>query len=464
MITPQELIEKITLAADYEDCIVIVESKTQANLRWANSTLTTNGVIAEQSVTVIAFVAVEGGMAAGSITRTNVDSSEVAEIAKAAGNAARAAGKAEDAAELLKNHSVGDWSAPHPATGPDVFAAIAPDLGDMFQRSVADAIELFGYAEHTHKTYWIGSKGGLRLRFDQPDGRVEMTGKSHGRTRSTWEGRATRDFKNLSIADIDSAIRERLEWQSRKIEVPAGHYDTVAPAGCVSDIFTYMMWSSAAKDAYEGRSVFSNKDKDSTAKTRVGEIFSKLPVNLYSDPSYQGLECSPFIGATSSSSMSSVFDNGQTSEKVDWLTGGKLTSLIQTRATSKLTGLNYTPFGENIIMDVDGAMGNLNSLISQVKSGLLLTTLWYIRMVDPTSLLLTGLTRDGVYQIVDGEVTGAVNNFRWNESPVELLERISAAGETSITQPREWAGDVERAATPPVIFEGFNMSTISPGS
>ena len=65
MITPQNLIEKITAAADYEDCIVIVESKTQANLRWANSTLTTNGVIATQRVTVIAFVAIDGGIASG---------------------------------------------------------------------------------------------------------------------------------------------------------------------------------------------------------------------------------------------------------------------------------------------------------------------------------------------------------------------------------------------------------------
>jgi hypothetical protein len=72
MIAPQELIERITAAADYDDCIVIVESKTQANLRWASSTLTTNGVIAEQKVTVIAFVAVSDGIATGSVSRTNV--------------------------------------------------------------------------------------------------------------------------------------------------------------------------------------------------------------------------------------------------------------------------------------------------------------------------------------------------------------------------------------------------------
>jgi hypothetical protein len=72
MIAPQELIERITAAADYEDCIVIVQAKTQANMRWASSTLTTNGVTAEQSVTVIAFVCVEGGIATGSVSRTPI--------------------------------------------------------------------------------------------------------------------------------------------------------------------------------------------------------------------------------------------------------------------------------------------------------------------------------------------------------------------------------------------------------
>ena len=117
--------------------------------------------------------------------------------------------------------------------------------------------------------------------------------------------------------------------------------------------------------------------------------------------------------------------------------------------------------GDNLILDVPGATGNLNDLIGKVNDGLLLTTMWYIREVDPSSLLLTGLTRDGVYQIKNGEVVGAVNNFRWNESPVDLLARMNEVGATEITQPREWADYVDRVAMPPVIFSDFNMSTVS---
>jgi predicted Zn-dependent protease len=463
MISPQELIERITAAADYDDCIVIVNEQSQANLRWANSTLTTNGVITERSVTVVAFVAINGGMASGVVTRTDVADEEIGSIARQAGIAARAAGKAVDAAELARDFSVGAWSDTHTPTGPDVFAIIAPDLGEMFQRSRDDEIELFGYAEHTHRTTWVGSKGGLRLRWDQPAGRIEMTGKSHQRSRSTWEGVPTQDFSNISIAKIDAVIRQRLEWQSKRIEIPAGRYDTVMPAGAVGDIFIYLAWSAAGRDAYEGRSVFSRKGKVG-AKTRVGEKLSNQRTNLYSDPQYSGLESSPFIVASASGPMSSVFDNGQNLFHTDWLREGALTSLVQTRASAVDTELPFTPMGENLIMDVTDAKGSLEDLVAGVDDGLLLTTLWYIREVDPSTLLLTGLTRDGVYRVKNGEVIGAVNNFRWNESPVDLLSRMKNVGATVITQPREWGDYVDRTAMPPVLFANFNMSTISLGS
>lgn len=460
MISAQELIERITQAAHFADCVVIINEKSQANLRWANSTLTTNGVIKERNVTVIAFIATDGGMAAGAVSRSDLSIADIDAIVHQAQSAAKNAGRADDAVELVTNFALGNWSDPHPLTGPDVFAKVAPDLGEMFKHSVSDKIELFGYAEHTHVTTWLGSKGGIRARFDQPAGRIEMTGKSHNRSRSTWEGVATRDFSNLSIAAVDGAIRQRLQWQGEKIDLPAGKYDTVLPPGAVSDLFTYLLWSAAARDAQEGRSAFSKAG----GGTRIGEKLSNLSAQLYSDPTYRGLESIPFIAAPASGPMSSVFDNGCKVGKTNWLKDGALTSLVQTRSSAKLTSLAFTPMGDNLIMSIDGATGTLDNLVKKIDDGLLLTTMWYIREVDPTSLLLTGLTRDGVYRIKGGEVIGAVNNFRWNESPISVLGRIAHAGSTEITQPREWADYVDRSAMPPLAIKDFNMSTVSPAN
>ena len=100
MISAQDLIEKITSLATCDDCIVVVRDKTQANLRWASSTLTTNGVIQERNVTVIAFIAVPGGMASGGVTRTDVSLADVPQILDEAIAAAKAAGPADDYAQL----------------------------------------------------------------------------------------------------------------------------------------------------------------------------------------------------------------------------------------------------------------------------------------------------------------------------------------------------------------------------
>ncbi len=460
MISAQDLIEKITSTATCDDCIVVVRDKTQANLRWAGSTLTTNGVIQERSVTVIAFVSVDGGMASGGVTRTDVSLADVPALLEAAIASAKAAGPADDYAPLATNVSIGNWSAEHVPTGPEVFTKFAPALGDMFSRSVADKIELFGYSEHTNETTWVGSKGGLRLRKDSPVGRVEMTGKSHDRTRSTWAGVETHDFTDVSVADIDTQIRERLNWQGTKVDLPAGKYDTIFPSGSVADIFTYMMWVSTARDAHEGQSVFSKKG----GGTRIGEKLANVSLQFFSDPDFKQLPFSNFVATAVSSPFSSVFDNGQSIKRVDWLKDGVLQSLVQTRASAQLTNLDFTPLGENLVMSVDGASGSLEDMVKKVDNGLLLTTLWYIRMVDPNSLLLTGLTRDGVYHVKGGEVVGATNNFRWNDSPVSALSRIAHAGTSQWTQPREWAGDMTSMSMPPLVIKDFNMSTVSPGN
>jgi predicted Zn-dependent protease len=417
-------------------------------------------VIQERSVTVIAFVSVDGGMASGGVTRTDVSLADVPALLEAAIASAKAAGPADDYAPLATNVSIGNWSAEHVPTGPEVFRKFAPALGDMFSRSVADKIELFGYSEHTNETTWVGSKGGLRLRKDSPVGRVEMTGKSHDRTRSTWAGVETHDFTDVSVADIDAQIRQRLNWQGTKVDLPAGKYDTIFPSGSVADIFTYMMWVSTASDAHEGQSVFSKKG----GGTRIGEKLANVSLQFFSDPDFKALPFSNFVATAVSSPFSSVFDNGQSIKRVDWLKDGVLQSLIQTRASAQLTNLDFTPLGENLVMSVDGASGSLEDMVKKVDNGLLLTTLWYIRMVDPNSLLLTGLTRDGVYHVKGGEVVGATNNFRWNDSPVSALSRIAHAGASEWTQPREWAGDMTSMSMPPLVIKDFNMSTVSPGN
>jgi predicted Zn-dependent protease len=123
-----------------------------------------------------------------------------------------------------------------------------------------------------------------------------------------------------------------------------------------------------------------------------------------------------------------------------------------------------TPGIDNLILEGPPAASppsSLNQMAEATGRGLLLTCLWYIREVDPQTLLLTGLTRDGVYLVEGGEVVGAVNNFRFNESPVDLLRRTTEVGATELTLSREWSDWFTRTAMPPLRIPDFNMSSVS---
>ncbi len=191
---------------------------------------------------------------------------------------------------------------------------------------------------------------------------------------------------------------------------------------------------------------------------------SAATVHLFSHHAYPGLECAPFVATATSGPDTSVFDNGLPRGRTDWVRDGELAALRTSRHSADATGLPLAPGIDNLVMTVDGADGDLADLVADIDSGLLLTCLWYIRDVDPQTLLLTGLTRDGVYRVEHGEVVGAVNNFRFNESPVDLLGRLQTASSTVPGFSREWGDMFPRTAMPALRVPDFNMSSVSAAS
>ncbi|MFF8602890.1 metallopeptidase TldD-related protein [Streptomyces sp. NPDC015232] len=456
---PYEIVEKALELSRADGCVVIADEESSANLRWAGNALTTNGVTRGRTLTVIATVDGAQGTASGVVSRSAVTADELEPLVRAAEEAARTAGPAEDAQPLVEGVPVSPDFTDAPAeTSSAVFDAFAPALGEAFARARAGGRELYGFAHHQLTSSYLGTSTGLRLRHDQPNGTLELNAKSPDRSRSAWAGRSTRDFKDVDPAALDADLAVRLGWAERRIDLPAGRYETLLPPTAVADLMIYQLWSAAARDAAEGRTVFSRPG----GGTRIGETLSPLPLTLRSDPGAPGLECAPFLIAHSSGDDSSVFDNGLPVGPVDWVRDGKLAHLVTTRHTAGLTGLPMAPAAGNLILD-GGGEKTLDEMVAETERGLLLTCLWYIREVDPATLLLTGLTRDGVYLVENGEVVGEVNNFRFNESPVDLLSRATEAGRTEQTLPREWSDWFTRAAMPALRVPDFNMSSVSKG-
>jgi predicted Zn-dependent protease len=454
----QELVERALAASRTEGCMVMASESTDANLRWANNTLTTNGVSRTRAVTVIALA----GTAVGVVSREGVESAEdVAALVGAAETAARQAEPAEDAAALVgPDSSAGDWEAAPADASISVFDAFAPDLGASLERAAGSGQLLYGFASYDMTTTYLGSSTGLRARHDQPTGYLEINAKSADLSRSTWTGVPTADFRDVDMASIHADMERRLGWADRRAELEPGRYDTLLPATAVADLMIDLYWSAEGRDAHDGRSVFSRAG----GGTKVGERLTDAALTLRSDPGAAGIECQPFLAAALSGGGRSVFDNGTPLQPTAWISNGVLSSLVQTRFSAGLTGLPFTPYIDNLALEAADPAGDLDRLIAGTERGLLLTCLWYIREVDPRTLLLTGLTRDGVYLVEGGEVTAAVNNFRFNESPVDMLSRAISVGTTERTLPREWSDYFTRTAMPPMLVEGFNMSSVSQAS
>ncbi|MEU3404226.1 metallopeptidase TldD-related protein [Streptomyces sp. NPDC006670] len=456
---PHEIVERALELSTADGCVVIADEESSANLRWAGNALTTNGVTRGRNLTVIATVDGGQGTASGVVSRSAVTAADLEPLVRAAEAAARAAGPAEDAQPLVTGTPASpDFTDAPDETSSAVFADFAPALGEAFARARAGGRELYGFAHHELVSTYVGTSTGLRLRHDQPNGTLELNAKSPDRLRSAWAGRATRDFKDVDPTVLDAELAVRLGWAERKVELPAGRYETLLPPTAVADLLIYQMWSAAARDAAEGRTVFSKPG----GGTRIGERLSRLPLTLRSDPNAPGLESAPFVIAHSSGDDASVFDNGLPVPATEWISGGELARLTTTRHSAGLTGLPLAPAFGNLILD-GGGEKSLEEMVASTERGLLLTCLWYIREVDPATLLLTGLTRDGVYLVENGQVTGEVNNFRFNESPVDLLSRATEAGRTEKTLPREWGDWFTRAAMPAVRIPDFNMSSVSKG-
>lgn len=456
---PHEVVERALELSRADGCVVIADEHSSANLRWAGNALTTNGVTRGRTLTVVATVDGKEGTASGVVSRSAVTADELEPLVRAAEAAAHAAGPAEDAQPLVTGVDGSPEFTQAPAeTSSAVFADFAPALGEAFARARAGGRELYGFAYHELVSSYLGTSTGLRLRHDQPNGTLELNAKSPDRTRSAWAGRSTRDFRDVDPAAMDAELAVRLGWAERRVELPAGRYETLLPPTAVADLLIYQMWSASGRDAVEGRTVFSKPG----GGTRVGEKLTDLPLTLRSDPHAPGLQTAPFVIAHSSGGDQSVFDNGLPLAATEWMREGELRHLTTSRHSAGLTGLPVAPGIDNLILD-GGEDRSLDEMVADTERGLLLTCLWYIREVDPATLLLTGLTRDGVYLVENGEVTGEVNNFRFNESPVGLLGRATEAGRTEKTLPREWSDWFTRAAMPALRVPDFNMSSVSQG-
>ncbi len=473
---PQDLIESVLRRASGDGAVVIVHPTTESNVRFAANKLTTSGETSSTSITV---VSIKGG--AYGTCRGDVASLDQAyEILGRAEEIASNAKQAPDAFKLVDAEeasflSEGFETALRDEEQDGFFDFVTPGIDGIFTKAKKENLLTFGFASFAKETVLLGTSTGVRAGYSETRAHLGMTTKSDDYSRSVWSGQTSHTLADIDIEAAFAEGRALLDASSVRKNIEPGKYTCVLSPSCVADMLLWMYWMMSLRDADEGKTVFSNRK---AGGSRIGEQIYPESVSLWSDPSAERLECLPFVVTGASHSLESVFDNGYPLSKTSWIDKGIQTSLVTTRHYASQKGLRPAPMIPNLLLSISGAsassevienspggirweLAQAQPLIAGVERGLYVNCLWYIRLVDPQTALLTGLTRDGVFLIENGKIVAEVNNFRFNQSPVEMLASVKGAGAPVLATPREFDDVGIWVSAPPLVVENFNMSTVS---
>jgi predicted Zn-dependent protease len=255
----------------------------------------------------------------------------------------------------------------------------------------------------------------------------------------TGSGYARLGSWRLSDLDPSSlALRaaKKAESSANPRELAPGVYTVILEPEAVADLLVFLLFSLNARTADEGRSFLSK----SGGGTRLGEKLFADGVALRSDPFNPRHPGSPWAEGFGRGGGGS---SGLPAKKTTWIENGVVKTLAVDRYWAGKTKVEPVPLSGGLALD--GSDKSLEALIGETARALLVTRFWYIRSVNPQNAMVTGLTRDGVWLIENGKVVYPVNNFRFNDSPVNLLKNLEA---TSVATP---AGNAFFSLTVPAI-------------
>lgn len=411
--------------ADEAEAVLAVEAS--ASTRFSNNVITQNLVRREATVRIRAAF----GNRVGSAATNRLDAEGLAETARRACEIARSAPPDLEFMPGLPPQAYPRIDAFAPATASLTPRGKAERLLPVFEAARAAGVLMAG-SHHTAETavFLANSRG---LRAEHRGTLANFSNTAITDTSSGWSESVGTDVDRLDLAGAArTAIDKALAAREPRSLAP-GAYPAVVAAPGLLDLLRFMFWMMDAKAAAEGRSFASGK---------LGERLAGPNVTIRSVPNRPGCPGRPFT------------DDGLPCETVPWIDGGVLRNLVTSRWWAQEHGLRPVGRPTNLVMD--GGSGSAEDLARGMKRGLLVTRFWYIRYVEPMSLMLTGMTRDGLFWVEDGRVAHAVKNFRWNESLLSVLNRIEALGAPRVTAGTE--GET-LCAVPDVRLSEFNFAS-----
>lgn len=401
-----EVIASALNQATADQVELLLSSHSQSATRWANNAITQNIAKTDEKLTVKAAFGNRVGT-----TSTNVLDEEslkrVVEKAEAIAKASEPDTEHMPPVEPMEYPKVQSF---HQTTADSTPQQRADAIRQAIELCESSSLRSAGsYTVETELTTVANSRG-LFATHPSSYARFVVTGMTEDS--SGWAEAISNNVAELDVkATADIAIQKAIAAR-RPVEIDPGRYTVILAPAAVAEILEFMVWSMDAKAAHEGRSAFTEKE---------GTTIAAPTVNLRTQPDHPLCPGSPF------------FDDGMPAPTVSWIEGGILKNLCYSRFWAKEKDHPFTGTLNNVIMDganMSTALDThgLANMIGSTDQGLLVTRFWYVRYVDPMKLLLTGMTRDGLFLIRDGAIAGAVKNLRFNETPFNMLQNIETLG------------------------------------
>jgi predicted Zn-dependent protease len=430
------ILDKTIALSKADECTALLTGGIEGNIRFALNNVSTSGIVdnAELGVTV------SFGKRTGTATINEFDDASLERVVRRAEELARLAPENPEfmpAVGKQEYRPSGTFSAATAALTPEQRAQLA---ADSIRPCKEAGLIAAGFLEDSQSFVAFASSNGNFGYQTSTNANYTCTVRTEDGRGSGWVGRSANDVSRIDAArDIQIAIRKARDSVDAKALEP-GKYTVILEPHAAAGLISFMMNFFDARQADEGRSFLSKKG----GGNKLGEQVYDPRVNIWADPWDADVPVLPWDHSGLARGRMPIIENG------------KVANLLYSRYWAQKQGREAVASPGNLIMS--GGTKSTADLVRETERGVLVTRTWYIRMVDPQTVLLTGLTRDGTFYIENGEIKYPVKNFRFNESPVIMLNNIDELG-----KPIRVSGDESSYAMmiPPMRLRDFTFTSLS---
>lgn len=422
-----------------DECRVTINSGVRANTRFAVNQISTAGDNYNAAVSIRSVF----GKKVANVTVNRLDDAALREAVQ---NAERIAKLAPDDPELLPE--LGPQRYEESIVWNDATASLEPEaradaVREITERARAAGLVSTGYLEAQAQAFAVANSKGLFAYQRSTGVAFTTTVRTEDGRGSGWAGASDNDFSRIDPRALAERAIEKARRSVNAAAIEPGRYTVVLEPTAAANLIQLIGGALNARNADEGRSFFSKAG----GGNKIGEKVVDERVTLYSNPLDPRVPAGTFGG------------DGLPNQATTWIENGVVRNLAYDRFWAQRTGQQPRSTAGTLAMN--GGEETVESMIASTQRGLLVTRFWYIRGVDPRTILFTGLTRDGTFLIENGRVTRPVKNLRYNESPIFMLNNLLAMGRPERVSASESGGPGQAIMVPAMKVRDFNFTSTS---